>query len=55
MVELLLRFFLVKTSNGAVSEVKYVDKAPKRFLFRLEPIGPAGLTPLHVATSMSGS
>nr|KYP57737.1 Squamosa promoter-binding-like protein 1 [Cajanus cajan] len=55
MVELLLRFVPVKTSDGADSEVKQVDKVPDRFLFRPDAVGPAGLTPLHVAASMSGS
>ncbi|RDX84617.1 Squamosa promoter-binding-like protein 1, partial [Mucuna pruriens] len=55
MVELLLRFVQVKTSDGADSEVKQVDKALDRFLFRPDTIGQAGLTPLHVAASMSGS
>ncbi|KAG4929460.1 hypothetical protein GLYMA_17G039600v4 [Glycine max] len=54
MVELLLRFVPVKTSDGADSEVKQVDEASDRFLFRPDTVGPAGLTPLHVAASMSG-
>ncbi|TKY54314.1 Squamosa promoter-binding protein 1 [Spatholobus suberectus] len=55
MVDLLLRFVPVKTSDGEDSEVKQVDKALDRFLFRPDTVGPAGLTPLHVAASMSGS
>ncbi|KAG5038810.1 hypothetical protein AAZX31_07G216400 [Glycine max] len=55
MVELLLRFVPVKTSDGADSEMKQVAEAPDRFLFRPDTVGPAGLTPLHVAASMSGS
>ncbi|KAK7363411.1 hypothetical protein VNO77_05554 [Canavalia gladiata] len=51
MVELLLRFVPVK---GVESEVKQVEKAPDRFLFRPNTVGPAGLTPLHVAASMNG-
>ncbi|XP_047169773.1 squamosa promoter-binding-like protein 1 isoform X2 [Vigna umbellata] len=55
MVELLLRFVPVKTSDGADSEVKQVEKASDRFLFRPDTVGPAGLTPLHVAATMRGS
>ncbi|CAJ1940716.1 unnamed protein product [Sphenostylis stenocarpa] len=55
MVELLLRFVPVKTSDGADSEAKQVEKATDRLLFRPDTVGPAGLTPLHVAASMSGS
>ena len=54
MVELLLKFVPVKTSYGADSKVKQVDQAPDRFLFRPDNVGPAGLTPLHVAASVKG-
>ncbi|KAK7388067.1 hypothetical protein VNO78_22871 [Psophocarpus tetragonolobus] len=54
MVEVLLRFVPVKTSDRD-SEVKHVDKAADRFLFRPDTVGPAGLTPLHVAASIIGS
>ncbi|CAL0306905.1 unnamed protein product [Lupinus luteus] len=51
MVELLLKFVPLKTSDGADSNEKLVD----RFLFKPDAVGPDGLTPLHVATSMNGS
>jgi len=41
MVELLLNFVPV-------------NKSPDGFLFRPDTVGPAGLTPLHVAASMNG-
>ncbi|KAL1334331.1 hypothetical protein HN51_063264 [Arachis hypogaea] len=44
MVELLLKFVPTKSSAGAT-----------KFLFRPDNVGPAGLTPLHVAASMKGS
>ncbi|XP_027362021.1 squamosa promoter-binding-like protein 1 isoform X2 [Abrus precatorius] len=44
MVELLLKFV-----------PKQVNKSPDRFLFRPDIVGPAGLTPLHIAASMHGS
>ncbi|XP_057753182.1 squamosa promoter-binding-like protein 1 [Arachis stenosperma] len=44
MVELLLKFVPTKSSAGAA-----------KFLFRPDNVGPAGLTPLHVAASMKGS
>ncbi|KAI4344714.1 hypothetical protein L6164_011908 [Bauhinia variegata] len=55
MVELLLKFVPVKTSDDTDSEEKQVDKTTDRFLFRPDAVGPAGLTPLHVAASMNGS
>lgn len=54
MVELLLKFVPVNTSDGTDSKVKQVDKSLARFLFRPDAVGPGGLTPLHVAASMSG-
>ncbi|KAE9602536.1 hypothetical protein Lal_00050023 [Lupinus albus] len=51
MVELLLKFVPVKASDIANSKEKVVD----RFLFKPDAVGPAGLTPLHVVTSMNGS
>ncbi|KAK7291746.1 hypothetical protein RIF29_07129 [Crotalaria pallida] len=51
MVELLLKFAPVKTSDGADRKEDQVD----RFLFRPDAVGPAGLTPLHVAASVNGS
>ncbi|TKY72966.1 Squamosa promoter-binding protein 1 [Spatholobus suberectus] len=55
MVELLLKFVPVKASDGGDSKEKQVNKSPERFLFRPDTVGPAGLTPLHVAASMHGS
>ncbi|XP_061361206.1 squamosa promoter-binding-like protein 1 [Gastrolobium bilobum] len=55
MVELLLKFVPVKASDGGDSEEKQANKSPDRFLFRPDAVGPAGLTPLHVAASMNGS
>ncbi|RDX58628.1 Squamosa promoter-binding-like protein 1, partial [Mucuna pruriens] len=55
MVELLLKFVPVKASDGVDSKEKQVNKSPDRFLFRPDTVGPAGLTPLHVAASMHGS
>ncbi|KAI4335070.1 hypothetical protein L6164_013751 [Bauhinia variegata] len=55
MVELLLKFEPVKTSDGIDSEEKQVDKASNGFLFKPDAVGPAGLTPLHVAASMKDS
>ncbi|XP_061351469.1 squamosa promoter-binding-like protein 1 [Gastrolobium bilobum] len=55
IVELLLKYAPIKTSDGADCKVKQVDKAPDGFVFRPDTVGPGGLTPLHVAASMSGS
>jgi hypothetical protein len=55
MVELLLKFVPVKASDGGDSKEKQVNKSAERLLFRPDAVGPAGLTPLHVAASMSGS
>ncbi|KAK7328546.1 hypothetical protein VNO77_22656 [Canavalia gladiata] len=55
MVELLLKVVSVKASDGGDSKEKLVNKSPDRFLFRPDTVGPAGLTPLHVAASMHGS
>ncbi|KAF7837651.1 squamosa promoter-binding-like protein 1 [Senna tora] len=54
MVDLLLKFEPVQTSEGMDSEEKQVDKHSKRFLFKPDALGPAGLTPLHVTASMNG-
>ncbi|XP_028783232.1 squamosa promoter-binding-like protein 12 [Neltuma alba] len=51
MVELLLKFAPVKSSDGE-SKDKEVAKYTDRFLFKPDSVGPAGLTPLHVAASM---
>ncbi|CAL0304865.1 unnamed protein product [Lupinus luteus] len=55
MVELLLRFVPVKASDGRHRKETQVDKSLDGFLFRPDAVGPAGLTPLHVAASMNGS
>ncbi|KAK7411758.1 hypothetical protein VNO78_03196 [Psophocarpus tetragonolobus] len=54
MVELLLKFVPVKASDGDSRE-KQANKSPDIFLFKPDTVGPAGLTPLHVAASMYGS
>ncbi|XP_058722874.1 squamosa promoter-binding-like protein 1 [Vicia villosa] len=54
MVELLLNFVPIKASDGGDSKEMQVNKSPDRFLFRPDAVGPAGLTPLHVAASMNG-
>ncbi|KAG6667860.1 squamosa promoter-binding-like protein 1 [Carya illinoinensis] len=56
MVELLLRFVPDKVSDGrGAQEKQQVDRASSGFLFKPDMVGPAGLTPLHVAASMDGS
>ncbi|KAK7304052.1 hypothetical protein RJT34_15060 [Clitoria ternatea] len=55
MVELLLKFMPFKASDGRDSEEKQVNNSCDRFLFRPDTVGPAGLTPLHVAACMHGS
>ncbi|XP_054806005.1 squamosa promoter-binding-like protein 12 [Prosopis cineraria] len=54
MVELLLKFAPVQTSDDDSKE-KQAGKNSERFLFKPDSVGPAGLTPLHVAASMHGS
>ncbi|ESW10549.1 hypothetical protein PHAVU_009G219200 [Phaseolus vulgaris] len=55
MVELLLKFVPVNASDGGNSKEQQVSKSPNRFIFRPDSVGPAGLTPLHVAASIHGS
>ncbi|KAK7354511.1 hypothetical protein VNO80_19975 [Phaseolus coccineus] len=55
MVELLLKFVPVNASDGGDSKEQQVNKSLNRFIFRPDSVGPAGLTPLHVAASMHGS
>lgn len=55
MVELLLNFLPDKASDSGDSKDKQVNKSLDRFLFRPDAVGPAGLTPLHVAASTNGS
>ncbi|CAK8534583.1 unnamed protein product [Lathyrus sativus] len=54
MVELFLNFVPIKTSDGGDGKEMQVNKSPDRFLFRPDAVGPAGLTPLHVAACMNG-
>ncbi|KAI5411604.1 hypothetical protein KIW84_056609 [Lathyrus oleraceus] len=54
MVELLLNFMQINASDGGDNKEMQVNKPPDRFLFRPECVGPVGVTPLHVAASMSG-
>ncbi|KAJ1437057.1 SBP domain [Sesbania bispinosa] len=55
MVELLLNFVPVKAPDGEDTKEKQANKSPDIFLFRPDTVGPAGLTPLHVAASTNGS
>lgn len=54
MVELLLKFVPSNASDVGDSKEKQVNKSPNRFIFRPDSVGPAGLTPLHVAASIHG-
>lgn len=56
MVELLLRFVPDKVLDKSGSQGKQqVDKGINGFLFKPDILGPAGLTPLHIAASKEGS
>ncbi|KAJ7955317.1 putative Squamosa promoter-binding protein [Quillaja saponaria] len=56
MVEFLLRFVPVKNFDKTDGEGKQLDdKDYIRFFFKPNIVGPAGLTPLHVAASKGGS
>ncbi|KAK9991981.1 hypothetical protein SO802_026966 [Lithocarpus litseifolius] len=56
MVELLLRFVPDKVLDKTGSQGKQqVDKGINGFLFKPDILGPAGLTPLHIAASKEGS
>lgn len=56
LVDLLLRFVPLEVSDRLGSENKaLVDGVHKGFLFRPHVIGPAGLTPIHIAAGKDGS
>ncbi|MBA0862258.1 hypothetical protein Goshw_006396 [Gossypium schwendimanii] len=56
LVELLLRFVPEKTSDRLGFENETVaDGVHRSYLFRPDVIGPAGLTPLHIAAGKDGS
>ncbi|KAK9013652.1 hypothetical protein V6N11_041653 [Hibiscus sabdariffa] len=56
LVELLLRFVPEKTSDRLEFENETVtDGVQQSFLFRPDVVGPAGLTPLHIAAGKDGS
>ncbi|KAL9430527.1 hypothetical protein AB3S75_025836 [Citrus x aurantiifolia] len=56
LVDLLLRFVPLEVSDRLGSENKaLVDGVHKGFLFRPDAIGPAGLTPIHIAAGKDGS
>lgn len=56
LVELLLRYVPENISDELGPEVKaLVDGENKTFLFRPDVVGPAGLTPLHIAAGKDGS
>lgn len=56
LVELLLRYVPKKVSDKSEFEVKAMASGVSdNFLFRPDVIGPAGLTPLHIAAGKDGS
>ncbi|KAF8376664.1 hypothetical protein HHK36_031669 [Tetracentron sinense] len=56
VVELLLRYVPDRVLDKSGSEHKqHNDRGYENFLFRPDAIGPAGLTPLHVAAGRDGS
>lgn len=56
LVDLLLRFVPLEVSDRLGSENKaLVDGVHKGFLFRPDVMGPAGLTPIHIAAGKDGS
>lgn len=56
MVELLLRFAPERVLDEPGSEKQQeVDRSSSCFLFKPDAVGPAGLTPLHIAASRDGS
>ncbi|KAJ7980466.1 Squamosa promoter-binding-like protein [Quillaja saponaria] len=54
MVELLLRFVPVQILDKTDGDEKQLVDPYGRFFFKPNVVGPAGLTPLHVAASKSG-
>lgn len=55
MVELLLRFIPDKILDKSGSNDKRWPNNGSYYLFKPDFVGPAGLTPLHIAASMDGS
>lgn len=55
MVELLLRFIPDKILDKSGSNDKRWPNSGSYYLFKPDFVGPAGLTPLHIAASMDGS
>lgn len=56
MVEFLIKYVPDKGSDVAGSEPKETVRSGSHgFLFRPDAVGPAGLTPLHIAASIDGS
>ncbi|KAK4787847.1 hypothetical protein SAY86_011680 [Trapa natans] len=56
LVESLLRYVPRKVSNNLESELRLLSQENRQtFLFRPDALGPAGLTPLHIAAGKDGS
>ncbi|OWM79735.1 squamosa promoter-binding-like protein 1 [Punica granatum] len=56
LVELLLRYIPQWVSDNVASELRLLsDGKCQIFLFRPDAVGPAGLTPLHIAAGKDGS
>ncbi|KAK4769883.1 hypothetical protein SAY87_030415 [Trapa incisa] len=56
LVELLLRYVPKRVSDNLASELRIFSDGDRQiFLFRPDAIGPAGLTPLHIAAGKDGS
>ncbi|KAL6968711.1 Cysteine desulfurase mitochondrial [Sarracenia purpurea var. burkii] len=55
LVECLLRYVPENVSDELRSEVSSLVGGDGKFLFRPDAVGPAGLTPLHVAAGRDGS
>lgn len=55
LVELLLTYTPEKVADELSSEYQSLVEADGEFLFRPDCVGPAGLTPLHVAAGIDGS
>jgi hypothetical protein len=56
MVELLLRYIPDKKFGGTgTQQNQLVDGRNSRFMFKPDVVGPAGLTPLHVAACRDGA
>ncbi|KAK4745296.1 hypothetical protein SAY87_011608 [Trapa incisa] len=56
LVELLLRYVPKRVSDNLASELRLLTDGDRQiFLFRPDAVGPAGLTPLHIAAGKDGS